>query len=565
MTATDPSFPPVPLAALSADSVPSSRLTQVLGWLALACLLVILAPLFVRMPLWADMAWYDICARHALQGGAVERDFLFLMPPGMAWALALVRSLLGWSSEAVRLVDLAIFSGIVYLLVAWPRGLSPSRARQVWAAVLLFGFYLTTSEWAHCQPDVWMLLPALGALHLRLRQVRRLHDVSAAGQLVVWGALEGVCWGISCLFKPYVVVPGLFTWIVSAILLRRSGRGWLSPLVCDAVGLLAGGLLMASLWQGWLIATGSWWAYWHNIATYRGEFYSTAISLWWRPLYLLFQMPPWGVLHLLAVPVSFGVLARAVLAPDRSNGVADPASSPIPLLAAFYLGWLVQSGFIAQAYDYHVVPTLLIALALIAGWLSAQRRLRWAWVWVALGMLSILYQPTFHLARIELWGCCWVDGGSPKMRDRLALKGHEVFATQWQDLKEIELFLKERGVGNRELLCYDATTSPLYLQLGVKPGTRFLAPSTFIYYLPSQRESIRAELSASCPRLVVIDRRLSTWYEGMAIGRMPEPDETDPGVISPQLVQRFPYSEPVVFRAGRYWVHEVRQTEPRQP
>src|SRR4051794_13753425 len=126
------------------DTTPAStpRLLEALGWLALAALLVVAVPLFVRMPVISDVAYYDICARQVLRGGALERDLFFLPPPGIVWSRILVRSLLGWSSEAVRLADLAVVSAIIWLLARWLRAAGLPRAVRVWTAVLLFAFYL---------------------------------------------------------------------------------------------------------------------------------------------------------------------------------------------------------------------------------------------------------------------------------------------------------------------------------------------------------------------------------------------------------------------------------------
>src|SRR5437879_2025690 len=119
------------------DRAPAStpQLLEILGWMALTTLLVVALPLFVRMPVTSDLAYYDTCARVVLHGGALERDHFFLQPPGMVWSLVLVRSLLGWSSEAVRLADLVVVSTIIWLLVLWLGKAGLSRVAQVWMAV----------------------------------------------------------------------------------------------------------------------------------------------------------------------------------------------------------------------------------------------------------------------------------------------------------------------------------------------------------------------------------------------------------------------------------------------
>jgi hypothetical protein len=82
------------------------------------------------MPTWTDVAFCDIGARHVLCGGALERDFLFLPPPGFVWARLSVRSLLGYSDFAVRQAGLAVVSGIVAQLALWLRALGLSRAMR---------------------------------------------------------------------------------------------------------------------------------------------------------------------------------------------------------------------------------------------------------------------------------------------------------------------------------------------------------------------------------------------------------------------------------------------------
>src|SRR5207248_9528209 len=143
-------------------------------------------------------------------------------------------------------------------------------------------------------------------------------------------------------------------------------------------------------------------------------------------------------------------------------------------------------------------------------------------------------------------------------------------ATDWQQLKEVEMFLKDQQVADGELLCYDVSTVPLYLQLGVRPATRFLFPNIQISLFPSRREAIRSELSAGGHRYVVTDLRFFTSSFAppqlrAARAKVPASSGPDSTAIPPELAQRFPYSEPVVFRTGRYVVHEVRRAEAARP
>jgi hypothetical protein len=514
-----------------------------LGWLALAALLLLLLPLFLCMPLTADTAFYDICARYVLRGGALERNLLCLMPPGMTWALAVVRVTLGGSSLAARAADLGFVAAVIALLAGWLRGAGLSRAACVWVAVLLAAFYLTTTEWEQVQPDVWMFLPALAALLVRRRQVDALADRSRPGwRAVGWALLEGALWGWACLFKPFVVVPGLATWLASAALVRRSGAGWPRRLLPDAAGLLAGGLLMGALWQVWLLSHGAGRVYWHNFAEFQGDFYAP-LSAGKRLVFLFEKLPPWGALHVAAIPVAVVALTRAVMG-------RGPLGRPIgaeALIGACYLGWLYQANFLQSQYHYHLVPPVFLAAAMLAGWLG---RRGWpVWGRVALAafwVVAIAVQPAVRPARLALWADCWRQGPTPEMRDRLHL-WHTT--PTWVDLDRVADYLRRQGAGDRDVLCFDLSTTELQTELGISPPTRHIYPATNITTFEKHRDMIRKELRDGPERWVVID------LAAVEVPYQPGVEEPPAPLDMPSaLAGRWPYSLPPVFLSGRYCV-----------
>ena len=105
-----------------------------------------------------------------LSGGVLYRDVFETNLPGIVWIHAAIRTLAGWSSEAMRLVDVAVFGAIVWLLMRLLRRQGASAAVRVATAFACCWCYLSVSEWCHCQRDTWMLLPALAAVSLRLRR-----------------------------------------------------------------------------------------------------------------------------------------------------------------------------------------------------------------------------------------------------------------------------------------------------------------------------------------------------------------------------------------------------------
>ena len=159
-------------------------------WLARVVLVAALAagvPPFLRMPPWCDLTLYDVAARSLLAGGVHYRDVFDTNMPGFVWALTAVRVTLGWSVEAARAVDLLIVAGAVLLLDRLAARAGADRAARAWAVAGAAMFYPFTSEFNHCQRDVWMLLPALAAVAVRVRRVSLLLPPPLGGRAGVGG------------------------------------------------------------------------------------------------------------------------------------------------------------------------------------------------------------------------------------------------------------------------------------------------------------------------------------------------------------------------------------------
>src|SRR5262249_34312311 len=116
----------------------------------------------------------------------------------------------------------------------------------------------STSEWCHCQRDPWMLLPALLALRLRLRQREALLQPEPGRLgLCLRPLAEGALGGAAFWIKPHVAVPALACWLAGA---RGVGRWrWL---LADGLLVIAGGALVGAAGIAWLVATGAWADFW---------------------------------------------------------------------------------------------------------------------------------------------------------------------------------------------------------------------------------------------------------------------------------------------------------------
>jgi hypothetical protein len=120
------------------------------------------------------------------------------------------------------------------------------------------------------------------------------------------------------------------------------------------------------------------------------------------------------------------------------------------------------------------------------------------------------------------------------MKDRLAMYPG---TPNWTDLARVADYLRRQQAADRDVLCYGGGTLPLYHELGLRPPTRFFFPTFSELLFRDHTAAIRAELRAGPQRYIVTD-----------LGESP---------LRARLAGRWPYGEPVVFRAGRYCVHRV--------
>jgi hypothetical protein len=549
------------------DAVPERRegaagvsRAVVLAGIVLFALLLAAVPLFLRMPVWCDVTHYDLAARNVLRGGVHYRDVFDTNLPGMLWLHVGIRSLLGWSSEAIRLVDLGIVSAIVWLLVRWGKDQGWPHAGQVWTAVALYAFYLSTAEINHCQRDTWMLLPALLALYLRRDQVAGLSWANASpGQTAGRAVAEGLCWGAAFWIKPFVIVPGLLCWAVGAawVWRRAQGRGML--VLLDAVGILGGGLVAGAVGAAWLWWSGAWPCFWDVMSSWNGEYarQSSGAALGCT-LPSLYEFLPWSAVHFIATPVALTRTWQALIKPPGPSSQGQPNTAlQDGLLGSFYLGWLVQASCLQHGSSYHHVPPILLGMVLTTRWcgLMPTSHLGWLNRFLCVGVVVASLHPALNRERLSLWGRCLWGPSTPELRDRLALTD----AVTWQDLHRVREFLRNRGLHDGELTCYGSCTNPLYLELNLEPSIRYTQFSMFVHLFPTRRGQMRHELAATGQRYIVTD--VQDWSATHPAPEDPPGAPSGPPAsaagVHPGKAQRYPWNEPVVFRAGRYCVHRV--------
>jgi hypothetical protein len=592
------------------------------------------------MPPWVDNTVYDLCARTVMRGGVIYHDVFLHGPPGMILLQTALRFCIGWSSEALRIVDLLIVGlSIALILPAIQRRRRACEAR-LWTALAMMGFYFSTSEWCHCQIDTWMMPMALAAMLLRGRQTAYLaHSNFSAQPLLLLALLEGLCWGYDFVMKPFVLVPAAACWMVSAVMIWRQQGHRFRWLIFDTLGVFAGACLAVGAVILWL---------WRSdnlpffrdasMGTWNQDYYASSPIWLNRVIKLFYWQGNWGVVHLFAIPLALFSIAKAVFIDRR------PAPFPKnlgPLLAAVYLGWLLQANFLQRQLIYQMVPPMLLGIAVLASrrwprlllaFFRRNRKIRlafltffallmaafyvgyfaWAaqaelihrdlwlvealhaifinwyvpfsilafliavvasprvfnllfvlskirvcrWLVTALFLYWVVIQiPLLNPARLEYWPRCWREGSTPLMRNVLTLES-DAAAPDWIALEEVKKFLKTRDVRSRELTCYAVSAIHLYKEMELRPSTRFILLWPALIFFPEHRTQIGWELAMSPQRFAVSD----LCQEGFTRDEANQGVRGRPfGLLADPVFQSktFPWTEPLVFRAGRYLIHRT--------
>ena len=511
------------------------------GWLIYAL------PLFVCMPLTSDTVLYDMQAATVLAGGVAYRDIFETNLPGAIWIHMALRKLGADTSVAIRAVDAGVFGGLVLLMCHWLWRCGAGRSTQWLTAFAALLFYFSMSEWCHCQRDTWMLLPALAATGLRFRQLERMQAASRRPDRLPPFS-EGLLWAVAFWIKPFVAIPAICCWLLTAAIVRDARR-----CAFDAVGLLAGGITAGAAGIWWLWQTGAWPHLLEVFTTWNPEYFSSGRNRWsWQRFdHMSIRFFPWLWIHAVAVPVSVAAITRALRTPATNSGTEEPRQRTA-LLAALYLGWMLQSFFLQHLMDYIHVPAVLLAIVVVVSfrcW-SVAAPLRGVAVAAFLAIACSAAAFT-RVDRAALWWECVRSGSTPQIRSALS----DANFPNWIEIEPVVRFLEQQSVLDGEVTCYNVHTIHIYHRLGLAPSTPYVGLSSLITLFPSRSDAIAKALHNSTQRYIVTELVES----GMPFAEAVVEQDTVP--IPPTYPvchsATFPWSHPVVFRSGRYLVHQL--------
>jgi hypothetical protein len=519
-----------------------ARWPTILAGAALILVVVVNVPAFLRTALDCDPILFDLYVRDASRGAVLYRDMLENNTPtmiGLHWA---IRTAFGWSTEALRIADLAVVGSAIALLACWfHRGRWDLR---LFTAALLATLYLTTTEWCHVQRDVWMLLPVMGSLYLRRAQLGRLTEGRGSFGLAV---LEGIVWALAVWIKPHVAVVAAAVWLTGAVWARASGAR-LRGLAADASGVLVGGLATGLAGVAVMAGLGIWQPYVEHLSGWAGEYskgdlYGPAGS-WIHRLGFLIRNLPWSLLYVVSIPAAIVLAVHPLRLLFTGQRPVDPS---IALLAAATAAWAAQAWLLQHVFDYPHIGGVMLAIALILGKISslAASRIRTVAL-VALGLLAVIGNLPLFSDRVAVWDKC-VRGSSPELKDRLARYPR----IKWTDIEKVSLFLGEQNIADGELMVISDFALPVYEQTGITPPVRYYIVQNNVMAFHSRRSEIIASI-ASNPRqrFLVCDLVALRWDSPPGCDwRHPEEWPLPADWYGPRR-----WADKVVFRAGRYLV-----------
>jgi hypothetical protein len=460
-------------------------------WLIAVLLPVLLAALPILLyPMGRDQGMYANIGRSILGGQTPFIDMWDIKPPPIYYIYAAGLALFGYSTEAVRAIDLTLIPVGMIGLYAFGQALENKRT-GVLAACLYGVFYFNEDFPSLSQNDGLVTVPMIWAAYAALKAGQS--SVDSGGWR--WALLSGILCGGVLWFKHYflffvMALVGYHLWTRT-----RSLRTYRSDLSKEAAafaagGLLSGGTLLIYTWstgmfQEMLIVA-------QGTAAYNAQGYNPATFVRDMLRFLGFKWLVWGPLMVLA----------ALWLPARwLNGARAKGWSLV------VVWWLAGVAFLliqAKGFDTHWIP-MLPALALFGAdaldriiQATAQRS------YVRFGLYALSVIALSGILAGTTWGRSWwyISGQESRVAyyDRF----------QANDLKPDESlrvanYLRERVAPGDTLFIWGFRPEVTFMA-NLRPATRFQAhfPLVADWYPPEWKQNNVDILWAALPPYALV-------------------------------------------------------------
>lgn len=514
----------------------------------LAAILIIAIPVFIRTPLTTDTIYYDLQARHLVEGGQLYEDMFEPNLPGVIWLHVAVRSIAGDSWEALRVFDLLMFSAAVFIAVRWIVPRETTKRSRYYIAAACYLFYFSQTTWCHCQRDVWMLVPVLGAMALRIRQVERIRGDDARGSTIFGlGILEGMVWGVGVWLKPHAILMAGAIWLLGVVATRRWQR-----IAVDTCGLVLGGLVVGGAGIAWMVTNGCWPAFWDTMTQWNPEYatHGQVHKTLFRYIQMAYFMAPWVWLHVLALPLAIIHIRR------HFGSDLNKADTRKAMLAGCYLAWTFQAFVLQHLFHYvHVGPIILgvlVILSSVPNPLTSPVRLSL----VGFAAFALLCSPLLRMERLAVWWPCIKAPASLDLADRLS---GNTGKCQLGDIAKVAEFLVDHQIRRQDVWCYNSELVALYDRLKLTPPTRFVYTLELLVFMPSRRQEIWQAHRERPIRYLVANPKVSmlTPEQIQQLKEQARGLQTGMATDNSKNPLPFPWNAPVVYTAGNYYVFDL--------
>src|SRR5262249_46968500 len=195
--------------------------------------------------------------------------------------------------------------------------------------------------------------------------------------------------------------------------------------------------------DAWLEISGNWSYFVDAAIRWNSEYLKQESKPWLERLALMLRaFRPWSWLHPLAILAALWISIQAC----RKRMPVGPA-----LLGSCYLGWLAEANLLQRQFDYQLVPTVLLAVAVLASCVRMWRHPVVQILVLPVFLAGVIMQhPLAEWRRVVLWPRCWHES-SIELRDLLALELDQRVAICYRELAKAQNFLRDQNVKDRQV------------------------------------------------------------------------------------------------------------------
>lgn len=481
-----------------------------LAVLALIVLVMALTLPVLSYPLGRDQGEFAIIGREVLAGSAPYVDLWNPKPPAVFYVYSAAMAVLGYTTTALRSLDLLMFPPLGLGLFWLGRRLANRRVGLM-AVAIFAAVYFRQSFWTLTQNDGLVILPMVLAVVCAFRALDAVDDGPARSGL--WAALCGAWCAVTLWFK-YPFVFFVLALVVGHALSRREQAGvdWRLRLWRDALAFALGGGIVGVGGIAYLASLGAFEAWIESAFVTSGYTRQGFDDIFTSPIWRD-SLRNWLTLPVVSILIGWPLLR--LLARCRPTG-----------WHVVWLWWLgALAALLAQAkgYDYHYLP-MVASLALLAAdaidraatglvrrWPSAigDRALR---LWLPAAVLSLSLQ----LLLIDVWtpALPYLTGAEDRLTYYERFQSGEFVASESLAVSD---YLRQRTTAGDSLYIWGFRSEVYYLA-DLRPPTRFIFqyPLVGAWYPPEWREENVAILWAALPPYVlVVQGDFMPWVTGI--------------------------------------------------